>query len=107
MIKKLGISESFRFQTYPYNPVLINIIKLVSGILVSYGFILSRIHITEYRKLYILNFVIFLSDTKQYNVLGLILKYLKPLLVLKFKKNVILNIKLAPSIFHDDNLLGS
>lgn len=107
MLKKRGITEVSLYRTYPYNLNLINLTKYIENTLENYGILTSTIYINEYRKVFIIHCTVFLFDTRQYNVLYKVIKYLKPLLILKFNKNIQFNIKLSESIYHDNKLLSS
>ena len=105
--KKIGISQPWFFNTFPYNPTLLNQQIFITGFLNNYGILASDIYISEHRHLLTYHLTIFLSHKKHYSAIKPILKVLKPLLILKYNKNVCFNIRRSPSLYYDDKLLGS
>lgn len=105
--KKIGISQPWFFNTFPYNPTLLKQQTFITAFFNNFGILVSDIYISEYRHLLTYHFTIFLPHKKHYSVIKPILKVLKPLLVIKYKKNICFNIKRSPSLYYDDKILGS
>jgi hypothetical protein len=91
MSKKLAISSSWFFQTYPYNPKLIHIQKLIEGVFLRYGILVSSIYISEYPKTLIIHFKVFVSHSCQYKLFCNLIELLESLLTLKYNKNIEMN----------------
>lgn len=104
---KIGISQPWIFNTYPYNPALVNQQNDISSLLYDISVLTSQIYISQYKALDIYHFSIF--NSKKYNnkTIALALKVLKPLLVIKYNKNVAFNVKYPPSIYYDHYQLAS
>jgi len=105
--KKIGISQPWFFNTFPYNPTLLKQQIFITAFFNNFGILVSDIYISEYRHLVAYHLTIFLSHKKHYSVIKPILNVLKPLLVIKYKKNICFNIKRSPSLYYDDKILGS
>jgi hypothetical protein len=105
--KKIGISQPWFFNTFPYNPTLLKQQIFITAFFNNFGILVSDIYISEYRHLLSYHLTIFLSHTKHYSVIKPILNVLKSLLVIKYKKNISFNIKRSPSLYYDDKILGS
>lgn len=105
--KKIGISQPWFFNTFPYNPTLLNQQNFITAFFNNFGILVSDIYISEYRHLLAYHLTLFLPHKKHYSVIKPILNVLKPLLVIKYKKNICFNIKRSPSLYYDDKILGS
>lgn len=105
--KKIGISQSWIFDTYPYNPSLVNQQKDISSLLYDIGILPSDIYISQHTYLNTYHFSVFNTKKSSKKALPLALKVLKPLLVLKYNKNVTFNVKYPPSLYYDDKHIAS
>jgi hypothetical protein len=105
--KKIGISQPWIFDTYPYNPALLNQQKDISSLFYDIGIIPSEIHISQHKYLSTYHLSVFITKKSSLNAFLLALKVLKPLLVLKYNKNVTFNIKYPPSLYYDHNHIAS
>lgn len=107
MIKKIGIIENYKFYTYKNNYNLININNLIKNILLNYNIYVSNIYMYEYPKSIIIKFDIWIYNKNIYKILTNIINLLKSLLILKYNKNIELNIKISKDIFNDDLLISN
>ncbi len=105
--KKIAISQPWIFDTYPYNPALVNQQKDISSLLYDIGILPSDIHISQHTYLSTYHFSVFNTKKSSKKALALALKVLKPLLILKYKKNVTFNVKYPPSLYYDDKHIAS
>lgn len=107
MVKKLGISESWKYYSYKSNYNLYWIDNIIKNTFLCYNIYISNIYIYEYPKLIIIKFNLFVFNKNQYKFINYIISYLKSLLILKYNKNIELNIKFSKNIFNDDKLIGT
>lgn len=105
--KKIGISQPWIFDTYPYNPALLNQQKDISSLLYDIGILPSQIYISQHTYLSTYHFSVFNTKKSSQRTLALALKVLKPLLILKYNKNVAFNVKYPPSLYYDHNHIAS
>jgi hypothetical protein len=104
--KKIGVSQPWFFDTYPYNPSLVNQQKDISSLLHDLNILTSEIYISQHTYSSTYHFSVFKHKKFSQKSLLLALKVLKPLLILKYKKNVTFNIKYTPSLYYDDKQIA-
>jgi hypothetical protein len=107
VVKKLGVGSSWNYYSYKKNLNLIAIDNIVKNTFLNYNIFISSLYIYEYPKLVLIKFELFVYDEDDYTFLNSIINYLKSLLVLKYNKNVELDIKFSRDIFNDDCLIGT
>lgn len=104
-MKNIGISQPWLFNSY--NPSLINQQNDISSLFYDISMLTSQIYISQYKHLYIYHFTIFINQNYNTKNIALALKLLKSLLILKYNKNVIFNVKYPASIYHDHYQIAS
>jgi hypothetical protein len=107
MIKKLNISENWKYYTYKNNYNLNHIDNIIKNTFLNYNILISNIYIYEYPKCIIIKFQLWVYNENHYKFINNIISYLKSLLILKYNKNIELNIKFSKDIFNDDLLIGT
>jgi len=106
MEKKLGISTSWFLKTYPYNPSLIHMQKIVEGIFTSYGIFVTSIYISEYTNTIVLHFNLYSSHVHKYVLVRNALKLIESLFSLKYNKNIKFDISFCQGIYQNDKLIS-
>jgi hypothetical protein len=105
--KKIHVSQDSFFDTYPHNPSLLNQQQFIKAVFINYGIIPSQIYIAEHTHLYTIQFKLFYFKPGQHKLIKPLLNFIRPLLVIKYNKNVVFNIKLSPHLYADDTQLAT
>ena len=95
-----------KYKTYGNNINLYNIEDIIKNILKNYNIYSSTIIIYEYPKAIVVKFSIYIGYKKQYKIIKSIIKYIKSLLVLRYNKNVQLNVNISRDMYKDNEILG-
>ena len=94
-----------KYRTYRENKKLYNIEKITRNILKKYKIYASGINIYEYPELYIMKFTIYIGYKKQYKIIKILIKYIRSLLILRYNKNIQMNIKFSDVIYRESEIL--
>lgn len=96
----------YKYKTKKFSIELLHIEDMVKNILKSYNIVSSSVYIYEYPLAYILKLTIFINNKIQYIILKKCIKLIKSILVLKYNKNIEIDIKVIKNMYEDLDILG-